>query len=85
MNGCPGCSAIREGKAAQNHNEECRTRVKEKLAETPEGRRRLEQEDDKFNKELASRIEEAERKNDDASSFSLVIIAFTPSYMSCTN
>ena len=49
--GCPGCRAARLGQTAQGHTEECRRRITEEMAKTDQGKRRLEQAEERAGEE----------------------------------
>ena len=52
--GCDGCHAVRYGLEHRGHNEKCRTRIEEKLAE--ENSERLNRANERMNHELAERV-----------------------------
>ena len=41
--GCPGCSAIRQGKTRSGHNDKCGRRISEAISTTATGRKRIEE------------------------------------------
>ena len=49
--GCPGCRAARLGQTAQGHTEECRRRMTEEMAKTSQGKKRLEQAEERAGEE----------------------------------
>ncbi len=61
MEGCPGCKAVRLGRVAQAHSEECRNRIETKLMETEEGREKIEKDIQRKNEMMARKMEADER------------------------
>ena len=60
---CLGCKAILAGAEQRGHSEACRARMTEALSGTPEGRLKIEQQEEKENQWIARRImEDAERR-----------------------
>jgi hypothetical protein len=61
MEGCPGCKAVRLGRMAQTHSEECRNRIEKKLMETEAGKEKIEKDIERQNEMLARKVEAEER------------------------
>lgn len=60
--GCGGCRAIGRGSSTPvNHSEKCRTRVEKEIAQTPDGKLRVVQFQDRMNMAIAEQIEEQDK------------------------
>ena len=59
--GCPGCKAVRYGKTACAHSEECRNRIESKIGSSEKGKERIQRELDRQNELIARRMEADER------------------------
>ena len=62
---CPGCEAVVDKRKAENHSEECRARFVKIFSETEEGRKRLEQADERVARVAKRRKPETEEKGEE--------------------
>ena len=66
--GCDGCGRLAAGMAPRRHTDKCRARMREAIKSTPEGRRRLEEDDRKVHEFVEKKLlkEHIMNKRDDA-------------------
>jgi hypothetical protein len=64
--GCEGCSRMAAGVAARPHTKQCRARMKEAIKSTPDGKRRLEEDERKVHEFLERKLVEEHGDKDEA-------------------
>ena len=64
--GCEGCSRLMSGMSVRPHTSKCRTRMKESMRNTPDGRKRLEEADRKIHEYLESKLVEEHGTKDES-------------------
>ena len=64
--GCEGCSRMAAGVAARPHTKQCRARMKEAIKSTPDGKRRLEEDERKVHEFLERKLLEEHGDKDES-------------------
>ena len=64
--GCDGCGRLAAGMASRPHTSKCRTRMKEEMKKTPDGRKRLEETDRNIHECLESKLVEEHGAKDES-------------------
>ena len=61
--GCPVCNAIRNGTFPRGHTDQCRDRMESNLCSTSEGRKRVQQAEERMTKIVARQLEQQDKDN----------------------